>query len=186
MQVVVLAFYSLPDAIQPSHRPPALERLLRTLALLPRGINVDLDLVVDSGQRRGVVLVPQGLVPASVLVVDLPELVLVVVCMCVQPLAPAQLDELVFQGAILGDKLVVVGGAPSPQANVESILWNSRSVGGGFRLAGVRVESRGESLLERAQPEGPDAKGVGGVVDEFVGLVVRQGEVLDDEAGRFS
>lgn len=116
MQIIVPRKNAPPNAIQPAHRPLALERLLPQLPLLPAGLNVDLDLVVDRGQRRGAVLLPQCLVPR--LVVDLPELVLRVVRVGVEPLAAAELDELVLERAVLGDELVVVLGAPAPDANV--------------------------------------------------------------------
>lgn len=45
------------------------------------------------------------------------------------------------------------------------------------------MEGRVGRLLQGAQPEGPDAELVGGVVDELGRLVVGDGEVLDDEAG---
>lgn len=106
--------------------------------------------------------------------------------MGVEPLAAAELDELVLEGAVLGDELVVVLGAPAPDANVEHRLGNDLCGGAAicsgdsFRLTGW-VKSRAGRLLEGTQPEGPDAELVSRIVDELGGLVVRNGEVLDDE-----
>lgn len=184
MQMIIPRQNTPPNPVQPAHRPPTLERLLPHLALPPTRLYINAHLVVHRGQRRGAVFLAQGLVPR--LVVDLPELGLRVVRVGVEPLAAAELDELVLEGAVLGDELVVVLGAPAPDANVEHRLGNNFGGGAaicscdGFRLAGW-VESRAGRLLEGTQPKRPDAELVGSVVDELGGLVVRNGEVLDDE-----
>lgn len=185
MQHVVLARDALPDAVQAAERPLALEGLLQAAAGLLAGLDVDLDLVVDGGQGGGVVFLAQGVVPRPV-AVHLPEVILVVVGVRVQPLHAPQLSELGLEGAVLGDELVLVDGAPAPEADVQRGRGGDGAVGGGFGLARVRVESRRRGLLEGAEPQRPDVEVFGGVVDKLLGGAVREAQVLDDEAGRLA
>jgi hypothetical protein len=73
------------------------------------------------GSGRGVVIDTQG--PVVLAVVDLPEFILGVVSSCVHPLQAAKLPELLFDGTVLHDKGLVVGGARTPDTDVEEHLF---------------------------------------------------------------
>lgn len=168
-----------PHTTQRPERPrPATPRLLTLFAVR---LHINLHLVIHTRQRGCRVLLSQALIPLAI--IDVPELVLAVVRMRVEPLHASQLAQPPFKIPVRSDKRIRVRRTKSPNTDVQHLL---RRAAVRLDIAAVRVERRRRALLERTQPQRPDIELLVRVFDERLRSGIRQRQILDDVAARLA